>query len=118
MNHYLEFIEYLDSVRNLCERTIKHYEGAIKTVSNELFSLGLIETSIFMIEDVEMIERLKDIYWSVPHLKEKDERGNRRTFMKNACLEMTQLNTTILASGCFMGSVYPQKSSDLHKIFG
>jgi site-specific recombinase XerD len=77
MNNYNDFIEYLLSVRRVSERTVKHYEGAIKTVSNELFSIGLLETSIFMIEDKEIVKNIKDIYWSIPQLKEKDERGNR-----------------------------------------
>lgn len=77
MINRLRFIDYLINVRRINERTINHYVGAIKTISNELYSCGIIETSIFMIQDSEIIQNLKDIYWSIPQLKEKDNRGNR-----------------------------------------
>lgn len=56
--------------------TTKHYSGAIRTISNELYSLGLIETDIYHITDQDTVNSLVDIYLNEKTLTAKDLRGN------------------------------------------
>ena len=75
MNRYAMFKEFLEE--GWSRSTVNHYAGAIRTISNELYNLKLIDYDIYLIEDIQTVNSLLDLYLSVVELEQKDIRGNR-----------------------------------------
>jgi len=75
MNNELRFREFMKLRWKIS--TINHYVGAIRTISDELFNRGVIDTNIYLISDKRVVESLCDVYLGIDELKNKDLRGNR-----------------------------------------
>ncbi|UNC91283.1 phage integrase SAM-like domain-containing protein [Candidatus Contubernalis alkaliaceticus] len=71
------FSRWLNENTTLSYNSISKYLGAIKTMSNELLSKGVMEKPLYELNDSIEAERLKDKYFSVRQFREKDERGHR-----------------------------------------
>jgi len=69
------FEQYLK--KNRSEKTVSNYLSGLRTVSKELCNANLIECNIYLINNVDIINNLLNLYLSVPKLKEKDIRGKK-----------------------------------------
>ncbi|GGA80179.1 hypothetical protein [Ornithinibacillus halotolerans] len=72
-----EFISWLNNHTKLSPSTSEKYAGAINTISKELKSYNLIDSSLYYFEDPVIIETYKLKYLSIEEFKVKDSRGNR-----------------------------------------
>lgn len=75
MDRYRLFREFLEE--GWSRSTVNHYASAIQTISNELYSLNLVDYDVYLIEDIQTINSLLELYLSVDELEQKDIRGNR-----------------------------------------
>ncbi len=75
MQREKDFLAYLET--GWKESTAQKYSRAIITISNELISYGLIDRSIYSIDDKQFLGKLVELYLSVPDLERKDQRGKR-----------------------------------------
>ncbi len=75
MDRYVLFRDFLEE--GWSKSTVNHYAGAIKTISNELYNLDLIDCDIYLIKDIKTVNSLLELYLSIDELEKKDIRGNR-----------------------------------------
>lgn len=71
------YIRYLQDIRGSKESTVNHYLGALNTISRYLVKKNEITKSIYEIEDLSELEKVRAYLYSQPDFVEKDERGNR-----------------------------------------
>jgi len=71
------YVRYLRDIRGAKEITVKHYLGALNTISKYLIERNKIRSSIYEIEEVGELEIVRSYLYNQPDFVEKDERGNR-----------------------------------------
>lgn len=71
------YIRYLRNVRKVSESTIKHYVGALSTISKYLAEKEKIETMIYEIADIGELEVIKTYLYNQPDFTALDEKGHR-----------------------------------------
>lgn len=69
--------KYLKEIRNVKESSVKHYIGAINTISKYLVEKEKIKQSVYEIIDLEEILSLRDYLYQDKDFIEKDIKGNR-----------------------------------------
>lgn len=65
-----------DNGKGLEKKTIENYMGAIKTNNADILTKQLSDKDIYEIEDAPTIKKLKNNYFDIPEIKEKDSKGN------------------------------------------
>ena len=73
----LYFVKYLKEIRNVEDSTVKHYQNALRTISNYLSQKGIINGSIYEISEIEEIEKIKEYLKNDPDFIAMDNRGHR-----------------------------------------
>jgi 5-methylcytosine-specific restriction protein A len=69
--------QYLRKIRGNSLATIKHYLGALDTISDYLAKQQKIEKTIYEITDLTNLEIIKEALYNDPEFIDKDERGHR-----------------------------------------
>lgn len=79
LNYLLQeyYEKYLRDIKGLKDSTVKHYAGALRTISKYLVDKNKIQQSIYEVKDVEEIIVLRDFLYQDVDFLEKDQRGNR-----------------------------------------
>ena len=80
MNEYVlmtYYIKYLKEIRKVSDSTVRHYQGALKTISKYLVNKRKIETNIYEIEDIGELEVIKEFLYHDPEFMELDKRGHQ-----------------------------------------
>lgn len=73
----LYFFKYLKNVRKVKDSTVKHYQEALLYISKYLAKKGVLEESIYEIEDLEQLEVIKNSLLQDKDFVELDNRGHR-----------------------------------------
>ena len=71
------YTQYLKKIRGNSPSTIKHYLGALDTISNYLVEQQKIRKTIYEITDPYNLQIVKDALFRDPDFIDKDERGHR-----------------------------------------
>lgn len=71
------YIQYLKIIRGNSASTIKHYLGALDTISSYLTAKQKIQTTIYEITDLNKLQTIKENLFQDPTFIDKDERGHR-----------------------------------------
>lgn len=71
------YIQYLKKIRNNSLTTIKHYVGALDTISSYLVRKQQINSSIYEIVDLSNLQAIKEDLYQDFMFVDKDERGHR-----------------------------------------
>ena len=80
MNEYVlmtYYIKYLKEIRKVSDSTVRHYQGALKTISKYLVNKRRIETNIYEVEDIGELEIIKEFLYNDPEFMELDKRGHQ-----------------------------------------
>lgn len=80
MNEYVlmtYYIKYLKEIRKVSDSTVRHYQGALKTISKYLVNKHKIKTNIYEIEDIGELEIIKEYLYHDPEFMELDRRGHQ-----------------------------------------
>lgn len=80
MNEYVlmvYYVEYLKKIRKVSDSTIKHYQQAMRYISNFLVKKEKIKCSIYEILDIDELKIIKEYLYSDPDFIEIDIRGHR-----------------------------------------
>ena len=73
-----DFKNWLRNKRQLKEESIKKYTSSLLQISSFLVDEKLIQSSIYEVDDVGFLKRLRDTYFRNQENREKNKRGNRR----------------------------------------
>lgn len=71
------YINYLKEVRGNSDSSVKHYLGALQTISKYLVEKGKIEKTIYEIDNIGTLEMVREYLYQQPDFVEKNERGKR-----------------------------------------
>ena len=71
------YANYLRNIRNSKESTIKHYTGALNTISKMLKNKKKIKNSIYEIDNLSDLDYIKNYLYNDDEFLAKDSRGNR-----------------------------------------
>lgn len=71
------YIRYLRDVRQLSESSIKHYIGALRSISKYLVNKERIETMIYEIQDIGELEIIKTYLYNEPEFITLDKKGHQ-----------------------------------------
>lgn len=71
------YIRYLQEIRGVKDSTVKHYQDALKHISNFLIQNGKLKSSIFEIQDLDTLEVLKGFLYTNPDFLALDKRGHQ-----------------------------------------
>lgn len=71
------YTKYLKEVRKVSDSTVKHYDEALRYISKYLVSKGLIQESIFEIEDIDELEEIRLFLNNDPDFVALDKRGHQ-----------------------------------------
>lgn len=71
------YTQYLKKIRGNSSSTVKHYLGALDTISSYLAEQGKIRTMIYEITDINNLQIIKEYLSRDPNFMEQDERGHR-----------------------------------------
>ena len=71
------YSRYLTDIRGVKPSSVQHYYSGLNTISVKLREMGLIETDIYEIMDIETLNNVREILFADPDFKEMDTRGRR-----------------------------------------
>lgn len=71
------YIRYLRDIRKVSESSIKHYTGAINSISKVLVEQGKIEKSVYEVKNLGGLEIIREDLYNDPKFIELNERGHR-----------------------------------------
>lgn len=77
--HMLEiyYIRYLREIRGVKNSTVKHYQDALKFISNFLNARGKLQSSVFAVRDIDTLSLLRDYLYSDTEFVALDKRGHQ-----------------------------------------
>jgi 5-methylcytosine-specific restriction protein A len=71
------YIQYLKKIRKVSDATVKHYQGALRTVSKFLVQKGKIQDTVYEIKDIYELEIVRTYLFSNPEFIELNKRGHQ-----------------------------------------
>lgn len=71
------YIRYLREIREVKDSTVKHYQDALKYISNFLRENGKLQSSVFEISDIDTLRLLKDYMYKNEDFVALDKRGHQ-----------------------------------------
>ncbi|MCI9978109.1 hypothetical protein JY742_18435 [Clostridioides difficile] len=112
MNNREKFVEWMINNSGRSKNTINKYASAIATMSRELTGQSI---DIYKVMDSMEIDKIKEQYLEIDHLREKDERGNRMytsslIWYKKYLEEDQNINTLVKDNSDEYSIVYEKKA--------
>ena len=80
MNEYVlmtYYKKYLKEIRKVSDSTVKHYQDALKYISQYLVKKGKIKQTVYEVQDIGELEVIKTYLYSEQEFIELDKRGHQ-----------------------------------------
>ena len=71
------YTKYLKEVRKVSDSSVKHYDEAMRYISKYLVSHGLINESVYEIQDINELEKIRTFLYNDPEFVALDKRGHQ-----------------------------------------
>lgn len=75
--HLEHFVSYIKDVRGVSEKTLRHYVGALHTINSLLEKYQFDIQNIFLVTNVDELDKVKNFLDCNPEFQEKDTVGHR-----------------------------------------
>ncbi len=71
------FIEYLRDIRGVSDASVRHYQEALRWISEYLKGKHLLEDSLYALQDVQRLKDLRDLLFADPEFIALNTRGHQ-----------------------------------------
>ena len=79
-DHYIlmmYYAKYLKEIRGVSDSTVKHYQGALKHISRYLVKKEKLKETVYEIQNIESLERIREYLYTDPEFLALDNRGHQ-----------------------------------------
>ena len=79
-DHYIlmtYYAKYLKEIRRVSDSTVKHYQGALKHISRYLVKKEKLKETVYEIQNIESLERIREYLYADPEFLSLDKRGHQ-----------------------------------------
>lgn len=70
------YAKYLKEIRRVSDSTGKHYQGALKHISRYLVKKEKLKETVYEIQNIESLERIREYLYADPEFLSLDKRGH------------------------------------------
>lgn len=71
------YTKYLKEVRKVSDSTVKHYDEAMRYITKYLVGKELLQDSIFEVQDINELEKIRTFLYNDPEFVALDKRGHQ-----------------------------------------